>query len=257
MQIDVLAKVQLQKSWIHTAASRHAPPVPAVELLERRRLCSASAYQPIPIPQQAALAGVPYDAGDLAALGGVDTSQFSGAYPNAIVRWGDHSAPSMVFTSIDAAKHEIFAGLLSHTYGRAATYTLRVSFVFHGRELGRVAEPIVVAQNTPNGLTLHATVAQPFTQSVGTFMGQYVEVDVNWGDGSHSAPTIQPTGNNILEVIGTHTYRRAGRYRISVSGVPAPPVRPRGTRVPPPAAPIAFITLLQSTAIVTRRAAGQ
>jgi hypothetical protein len=116
-----------------------------------------------------------------------------------------------------------------------------------------VAPLLVVGPiSAPTGasVTLHERAGVPFTASLGTFVtiapAKNLEAAINWGDGTASKGTLVPDGVVGLdelkfEVDGTHTYRKAGTFRIKVI------VTQPG---PTPTSPVRLVATIRDRAIV-------
>jgi hypothetical protein len=242
-----------------------------IETLESRRLLSGSPFSgPLQVSPGAPLSGIAGESvsGFIAELTGVqDISQFSypteRPSPRLWIRWGDGSTPGSAYTSI--APNDAFGALVpmgGHVYRRAGDYVIHGAFVWHGRVLARVEQTVHVAQNSSNGVTLYAVAGQPLSDVVlGTLSGTLENPVAFWGDpvlvsqptnggwGESSpvafqplSPSPQPPGPMLYQVIGTHTYKHPGEYRVRVGGLSVHPSGIADT----------WETVVYSTVIVTK-----
>jgi hypothetical protein len=77
-------------------------------------------------------------------------------------------------------------------------------------------------QPTNGGVTLTEEATQQFTAKLGHFtfktVDQLINATINWGDGTHSAGTIQGAYNGAeFYVVGTHTYAKTGQFKVNVT----------------------------------------
>jgi len=110
-----------------------------------------------------------------------------------------------------------------------------------------------ISAPTGANVTLHEQAGVSFTASLGTFVtlapAKNLQAAINWGDGTASKGTLIPGGVVGLdelkfEVDGTHTYRKAGIFRIKVT------VTEPG---PTPTSVIRLIATLRDRAIVVAK----
>lgn len=141
----------------------------------------------------------------------------------ATIDWGDGSAPTA--GKIAKVGSRTFAVLGTHTYRR-----------FH-RTGYEVAVTVTDADNPANTATafsraviadarirvagLDVTTLPAFTGAVATVRDgggplSDLAASIAWGDGSHSAATIARAPGGTFVVNGSHTYRRSGRYDVTV-----------------------------------------
>ena len=160
-----------------------------------------------------------------------------GAY-SAILDWGDGTANTNASLSYGASGTQygyIISG--AHTYGKARTYTVKVTLMIGPYAPGIefpttiveyiVDKAIVAARpDSAGGLTIHPILHRKFTAKIGTF--EYpapaigLTANVNWGDGSSSTGTVTGIGGVGVDVIefkvtGTHKYSLPGIYAITIT----------------------------------------
>lgn len=113
----------------------------------------------------------------------------------------------------------------------------------------RLTTPITIV--TKPSVVLHEQAGVSFTANLGSFVtlapATNLQANIRWGDGTTSKGTLVPSGvvgidEVKFEVDGTHTYRKAGKYRITVV------VTQPG---PTPTTVIRLITTLHDRAVVT------
>jgi hypothetical protein len=226
----------LQQIWepgLPEGGAMQCRAVPAIEVLEGRRLLSASAItlEPIASSRAAAaavtvapaghgvtlnlIAGQPFS-GSLGTFTGITPAREARFTISAIVHWGDGSAASAGDVSIDSAGTISISG--SHTYARAGRHPIAVSIL--GRpvaQAGRPAPKVVVLLgiihskavigaattsappvNSTGGVTLQEAPGVAFTASIGTFItlapATNLQASVTWGDGSSSNGTVKADG---------------------------------------------------------------
>jgi hypothetical protein len=205
--------------------------LPAIEVLEGRRLLSATVITPAPMFSSRAavaavtvapaghgvtlnlIAGQPFS-GSLGTFTGITLGREARFTISAIVHWGDSSAASAGDVSIDAAGTISVSG--SHTYARAGRHPIAVSIL--GRPVGQAGRPapnVVVLLgiirskavigtttappvNSTGGVTFHEAPAVEFTASVGTFItlapATNLQASITWGDGTSSIGTVTSAG---------------------------------------------------------------
>ena len=104
--------------------------------------------------------------------------------------------------------------------------------------LATIHSTAIISPDTDGPVTLTETAGKSFTAKVGSFDFRSIDLvlsaTVDWGDGTHSAGKI--SGNfstGEWNVLGTHTYAKAGTYKVAVKVlshvVGAPSTVPFGT----------------------------
>jgi hypothetical protein len=197
-----------------------------IEALERRVMFSAA---PLPL-QGATITLQPIVLGTDGASMSQAIAAFTGAegevgqptanLPVANVRWGDGKSDRADPTAFDSLNRLIVAP--SHVYHRAGVFAIAVILVQNKKTVGHALERIQVLSVSPGGLHLGVSPGQSFSGDVGQFTANYPVIEsntvINWGDRSTSPPdSIQRVTADQYDVTSSHTYRRAGTYRIVVS----------------------------------------
>ena len=260
---------------------------PAVEVLEGRRLLSASAFAVAPpagggtggaVTAAAvktagetfhATAGVPRtgDVGVVTGLTGV-ASDFRNL--RATIDWGDGSPATDGAFAKDARGRIHVIG--AHAYAASGDYAVTVDVSkgpivppgqpnrFHAVHVATIHSKAVVAPgaNSVGGVTIRETAGRAFTAKVGSFNAiapaTGLQAVIDWGDGHTSAGTLKATGGIAVDliqfdVLGAHTYAKAGTYAIHV--VVSQNLGPAGSK-----APVRLVAEIHSTAVVGTKAAG-
>jgi hypothetical protein len=141
----------------------------------------------------------------------------------ASIAWGDSHSSTGTVQSIGGSQ---FAVLGSHTYAEKGTYAVRVTITDVGgakttaSSTARVADApltgaavsIAPVHNTPfNGLVAtfaDANPAAPLSDFTAT---------ITWGDGSTTRGTVILDPQHGFDVLGNHTYPRAGIFTITIT----------------------------------------
>ena len=103
-----------------------------------------------------------------------------------------------------------------------------------------VVNTTATTQPSEGGLTLTKTATQHFTAKLGEVTVKVVDLALNavvdWGDGTHSpGRMVGSYATGEYYVLGTHTYAKAGSYKVDVKifarliGSPIEPTSPSGT----------------------------
>jgi hypothetical protein len=267
--------------WLRgVGGEKHAPATtsarPAIEVLEDRRLLSATlvnpggsllvAPTPTPVNVPAKGYGVTLNLKAGQAFSGylgdlVGAKVPAGFVVSASLNWGDGTAIAKGKVTITSSGHIDVSG--SHTYIKAGKFAISIGVTATPGPSGAVAAPIILylgtihstaAVTTSGGVILKEKAGVPFTATVGTFSyiapATGLAASINWGDGTDSsAGTITSTGVSGVDVInfkvtGSHTYAKPGTYPITVTVTQH--LGPPGSL-----APVRLITTIDSTAIVT------
>jgi hypothetical protein len=56
-----------------------------------------------------------------------------------------------------------------------------------------------------------------FTDGDAAEDGSHLTASIDWGDGQTSTGTVEPVGNSVFNVVGTHTYAKKGRFNVKVT----------------------------------------
>jgi hypothetical protein len=164
--------------------------------------------------------------------------------------WGDKRRSPAKLVRNSAGAIEIYA---THAYSKVRPYTVHVTGrLVRGRETGPAVPlfqvPASVTVNSPGGATLSALAGVPLTGVVATLprpegyaalhgvttmvanptTSAALEATIHWGDGETSPALWQPAATGAYELVGSHTYRRAGNFRVAVQVVESTPVGPVG-----------------------------
>jgi len=270
-----MAGYTLRKSLIGAAASSTATRPVVIEVLEDRRLLSATAGAgavTVVTPATATAmplnktygttlylqAGQSFD-GYLGVVTGATVNSRTNKI-SASINWGDGSVSTQGVITVGASGHIDVGG--SHTYSAAGNYAIVITvsaapIPVPGQAtpdyvllLGTINSKAVVA-STASGVTLHESAGKSFTAAVGTFQfpapGKRLSASINWGDGTASTGTVVSAGASGLDVLkfnitGTHTYAKAGTYAITVTV----------TQTNPPATYVLLVATIHSTAVVIK-----
>jgi|GEM_PF-3010371 len=147
-------------------------------------------------------------------------TQPPGAY-TATIDWGE-GTPSPGTVSAGSSGYSV-AG--THTYAHRGSYTLTISVTDGDHPTpGKDSVQIAVAP-VPlklSAATIAALRGKPFTGKVATLTdpdppqnAATYKATIDWGDGSTLSGTIAGT-QNAFDVTGTHTYAKAGSFRLKV-----------------------------------------
>jgi hypothetical protein len=142
----------------------------------------------------------------------------------ATIDWGDG------FTSFGRITGDqgSYSVLGSHTYREAGTYPFSVLVTDVGGDkstAGAIANVTGTVGPQPLvGHTVAAVAGQEFTNTaVATLTDSNpnarptdFSATIDWGDGTISAGTVTDAGQGTFNVLGSHTYARAGRYEFGV-----------------------------------------
>jgi virginiamycin B lyase len=171
-------------------------------------------------------------AGNLGTLTGVTSTVAKLADLHGTINWGDGTTSAATF--VKGAKGRILVRG-NHKYSQTGGYSINVSAeqtlytngkasALYPLALPAIAETATVVNARPittGGVAISATAGQPFSGAVASFalsahaVPSTQAATIFWGDGSHSAGTIDVSGNE-LTVSGSHTYRKAGKYHVRV-----------------------------------------
>jgi hypothetical protein len=182
-----------------------------------------------------ATAGVPLSGPLVASFTDTDTSGTASQF-TALISWGDgHSTIGVVqFNGYDGQHRPQFkvqGGTV--VYASAGTYTITIAIYDVGGASASTTATATVTnpggaptrlQPVAVGTTATATHGVPFRGSVASFKGSIpggtassYTVSINWGNGTTTAGTVRPTGNNTFSVFGGVTYAQAGTYTVSIT----------------------------------------
>ena len=224
---------------------------PPIERLEDRRLLSASVIigpiGPIgPIFPLSAVSGLTIHATDSVPFSG-SVAVWKGNLPKAptptqtlwlkalaSIQWGDGTSTAGTLVQDGNGIVQIDG---THTYGKPGTFATltNVSEVPVAKpgtplpqfivEVGQGAGKAIVAGQSAGAVTIYTKVNFPFTGPVANLSFKVPSAHsisvyaatINWGDGTTSAGTFADntaTGNS--DVIGSHTYKKAGKFDVHV-----------------------------------------
>jgi len=171
-------------------------------------------------------------AGNLGTLGGVTSTVAKLTDLHGTINWGDGTTSPATF--IKGAKGRIFVRG-NHRYAETGSYGITVSaqqtLYTNGKPSALYPLALPAIQETAavvkpgaiktGGLPVTAMAGQEFTAPVASFTVPSLSIPstqaatIFWGDGAHSAGTIDTSGN-VLTVSGSHSYRKAGTYHLRV-----------------------------------------
>jgi ELWxxDGT repeat protein len=140
----------------------------------------------------------------------------------ATINWGDGSTSKG--TILLGGSHLRVSG--QHAYAEQGAYTVSVS-VTDGGGPASTAQTTVTVHDAPihaQRVHIRTTVGQSFNGPVARFhddnplskLGEF-SAQINWGDGSTSAGTIQANGQGNYVVLGSHTFAHAHSYPVDVT----------------------------------------
>jgi virginiamycin B lyase len=190
-------------------------------------------------------------AGNLGVLSGVMAGAPKHADLHGTINWGDGtSSPT---TLVAGAKGKLIVRG-SHRYANTGSYPITVSvqqtLYTNGKasalyplilpQITQTANVVKPGPITAGGIAIAAAAGQSFAGTIASFTAPATAVPVNrsatilWGDGTRSTVPVDSISSATLNVSGTHTYRKAGKFRVVlvVTQTPAQLPVPRGTRVP-------------------------
>lgn len=171
----------------------------------------------------------------------------------AFIDWGDRSEAqnSPPTTNLIATA--------SHTYARAGTYTLTLSYFQGSTAVATMIEPVQVLANAPGGMNLTAATGKAFAGEIGTFNDDqpFKTTAIFWGDGTFSMDNLVSLSGSTYQVSGFHIYANPGTYRVRVltyddAGPCAPvattvsPIQVPGAVPPDPGTPVLDSTMVVS-----------
>jgi hypothetical protein len=222
-----------------TAAAAAAAPL--FEALESRRLLSAAANHHVVLAHAAPAAAAQVVVGQPRATGtGVAISAAPGvAFSGVIARiagvrsiaavsinWGDGTNPTTGF-SVSRGVDGSFLVSASHTWQKGGVFDVAITAT-PASSGSTAAFPItvhstarVVGVNNGVPVTIAATAAMQFTQSIGSFFasaGVKFTTKIDWGDGSPiTSGTVMPGSSaGLFNLTASHTYAQVGQYAIQV-----------------------------------------
>jgi phospholipase C len=161
-----------------------------------------------------------------------DPNGIAGDY-TAAINWGD-STTSAASISVDPAGGFDVVG--NHTYSANGNYSITVTVNDAGgattsRTGGTTVLDVRLLREPPSQsffgqvgalVIARATEGVSFAGEVATFTDpgangttNLYQVSINWGDGPSATPgtvVADPSGNNLYDVLGTHTYASTGTY---------------------------------------------
>jgi hypothetical protein len=141
---------------------------------------------------------------------------------NVAINWGDGTTSSGRLVPQSYGWFDVYG---DHLYTKLGTYNLQ--FVIHdvgGNSASAsstltledaiwVASPDLLFET--QGLTFTAAVASFLYNNPNAPAGEFT-ASIDWGDGATTAGTIQPNAYGGFNVVGNHTYSRAGTYTVHV-----------------------------------------
>lgn len=148
-------------------------------------------------------------------------------FVSATVTWGDGSSSAGTYSQ-GAASYDVSG---THTYARYGSYsgTVSLSLECGGSpvtEDGSFTAAVSDAALSATGVAVSAAPGQSFTATVARVVDANPEgvasddtATITWGDGSTSAGTLAAASGGGFNVSGSHSYRSAGTYSVSVSVV--------------------------------------
>jgi hypothetical protein len=139
------------------------------------------------------------------------------------IHWGDGTSSSGRLVPQSYGWFDVYG---DHLYTKVGTYSVQFVINDVGGNSASASSTLTVEDATwiasPN--VLFETQGQAFTAAVASFLydnptapaGDFT-ASIAWGDGSTTAGTIQPNGYGGFNVVGNHTYARAGTYTAHVA----------------------------------------
>ena len=150
------------------------------------------------------------------------------------IDWGDGKSTSRAtFKRASDGSISIYG---AHTYAKTGTYHIDIT-VMRGPVLdpprpvpqfiillGHIKTTAKIKADDDGGVSITETARKKFTAKVGSFDFQTLDIvlagtTIDWGDGHASAGTLNHAGSLLdgeYDVIGTHTYAKAGTYKVHV-----------------------------------------
>jgi hypothetical protein len=142
----------------------------------------------------------------------------------ATINWGDGTSSTGIVTS--AGGPGLYAVSGTHTYTDELSGTFSVNLFEGGGNFGMAYFLNIGDADalTATGSSFNATAGTPVTHTVATFtdtntvaLASDFATTINWGDGTTTTGTVTgPTGGPFT-VTGSHTYKPAGTFHVTVS----------------------------------------
>ena len=216
-----------------------APAAPLFEPLEARRLLSAAAHHSAPLAHAASAAPLvvqqPRGTGTGTAISAAPGVAFSGVIARisgvksiaaVSINWGDGTNPTTGF-SVSRSVDGSFLVSASHTWQKGGVFDVAITAT-PASSGSAAATPIlvhstarVVGANNGIPVTIAATAAKQFTQSIGSFFssaGVKFTTQIDWGDGTPitSGNVVPGSSAGLFNLTASHTYAQVGQYTIKV-----------------------------------------
>ncbi|HLW66159.1 MAG TPA: ELWxxDGT repeat protein [Gemmataceae bacterium] len=141
---------------------------------------------------------------------------------SATINWGDGSSSKGTIV-LDGTHYRVSG---QHQYAQQNTYNVSVSVSDDGGPAS-TAQSTVTVHDAPihaNRVHIRTTVGQGFNGPVARFhddnplgkLGEF-SAQINWGDSTTTAGTVQMNGPGDYVVLGSHTYAKANAYAVDVT----------------------------------------
>ncbi len=138
------------------------------------------------------------------------------------INWGDGTSSSGRLVPQSSGWFDVYG---DHLYTKIGTYNVQFAIHDVGDSSGSASSTLTVEDAiwVASSDLLFETQGQTFTATVAMFSygnptatAGIFTAAINWGDGATTAGTIQPNGYGGFNVVGDHTYSRAGTYTVHV-----------------------------------------
>lgn len=203
------------------------------ESLEDRRLLSATGHSAElklhRIDDLSIVQGLLHPTINIATVTGPGTSaitpgQFSGSNNAGVrvdVQWGSGKSAVRSEASFDASGQPDVVNIFANNPLPAGVHPVRLTLINNGKVADVVKETIRVEARSSNGVSLHAIAGKPLTAALGYIQSsppQGEQLVISWGDQTQPDLIPQPglSAAELLDINGTHTYAKPGKYVINV-----------------------------------------
>lgn len=221
----------MRRLFTRPATQCRAPQSSAIcEPLEDRRLLSATGHSAgmklHRIDDLSIVQGLLHPTINIATVTGPGTSaitpgEFSTSGVHVSVQWGSGKSAVRSEASFDASGQPDVVNIFANNPLPAGVHPVRLTLIDNGKAVDVLKETIRVEARTSNGVSLHAVAGKPLTAALGYIQSSPPpgeQLVIYWGDQTPSEvipqPTLSVTG--LLDINGTHTYAKPGKYVIDV-----------------------------------------
>jgi hypothetical protein len=156
----------------------------------------------------------------------------------ASIDWGDGTTTAGIVSAGSGAGAYVVSG--THQYGDELSSSPPTFFLINVT----ISEPGLVSYTGPGntvtiseadaltmtGSSFTARAGRPFSGSVATFtdtnhaaLASDFTSTINWGDGTTTSGTVTGPSGGPFTVTGSHTYKPAGTFRVTVTAADDPP----------------------------------